>query len=168
MENLPKAFDEFNSILVICPCCGEISRVSDTRPYLKGAKPHTRFDQLDAESRALDRIEARLEERLERIREKAQERGWKKARGRLKKLDPTFSGSGLEPQDVKVIFDPVEYVVFDGMTKNALRQVLLIGEHAANRIQERIHTSLQQTLKRGNVEFATLRVTEDGRVEKEK
>jgi predicted Holliday junction resolvase-like endonuclease len=167
MENLPKVFDELNSILVFCPCCGEINRVSETRPYLKGAKPHTRFDQLDAESRALDRIEEKLDERLQRLREKAQERGWKKARGRLRKLDPTFYGSGLEPQDVKVIFDPVEYVVFDGMTKNALRQVLLMGQHAANSSQERIQTSLQQTLKKGNVEFVTLRVTDNGTVEKE-
>jgi predicted Holliday junction resolvase-like endonuclease len=167
MKNLHSVFDELNSILVICPSCGEINRVSETRPYLKGAKPHTRFDQLDAELRALDRTEERLDERLQELRDQARERGWRKAHGRLKKLDPTFYGSGLEPQDVKVIFDPVEYVVFDGMTRNNLRQVLLMGEMPGNSAQERIQLSLQNTLKKGHVEFATLRITEDGRVEKE-
>ena len=122
---------------------------------------------LDTELRALDRIEESLDERLHKLREKAQARGWKKARGRLKRLDPTFCGCGLEPQDVNVIFDPVEYVVFDGMTNKHLRQVLLMGEQPANHVQECIQTSLQQTLKKGNVEFTTLRVTEDGTIEKE-
>ncbi len=64
MQNLHHLFEELNSILVICPCCSEINRVSETRPYFKGAKPHTQFDQLDAESRALDRIDEKLEERF--------------------------------------------------------------------------------------------------------
>lgn len=167
MQSLPSVFDQFNSILVICPCCGEINRVSETRPYLRGAKPHTRFDQLDAELRALDRIEDKLGERLSRLREQAQERGWTKARRRLKRLDPTFCGCGLEPQDGKVIFDPVEYVVFDGMTRNMLRQVLFVGESARNKAQERIQTSLHWDLEQGHLEFATLRVTIDGNVHKE-
>ena len=115
---------------------------------------------------ALDYIEAKLDERLSELRQKARERGWKKARGRLKKLDPVFCGSGLEPQDVKVIFDPVEYVVFDGMTMEALRQILFIGEQPENKTQEGMQTSLQKALKKGNVEFATLRVADDGKIEK--
>ncbi len=75
--------------------------------------------------------------------------------------------SVLEPQDVKVIFDPVEYVVLDGMTNNALRQVLLMSEQLANLKQERIQTSIQETLTKGNVEFATLRITEEGNIEME-
>ena len=167
MQNLLGLFEELNSILVICPECEEINRVSETRPYLKGGKPQTVFDRLDAESRALDRIEQRLDERLSVLRKAAQARGWKQARSRLKKLDPVFCGCGLEPQDVKVIFDPVEYVVFDGMTKDALRQVLLMAEEPVTRVQERIQDSIQDTLKKGNIEFTTLRVTEHGTVEKE-
>jgi hypothetical protein len=53
------------------------------------------------------------------------------------------------------------------MTKGLLRQVLFMGEALQNKTQERVHTSLHRALKNGGVVCATLRVTEDGSIEKE-
>src|SRR5438045_3787825 len=36
---------------------------------------------------------------------------------------PVFSGSGYDPQDVKVMFDPVTYVVFHGMSQGDVTEV---------------------------------------------
>ena len=167
MGDLTKAFAEFNAIIGICPCCGDISRLSEMRPYLKGAKPSSEFDLLDAEERRLDRIEEALEEQVERLREKARELGRKEAARRLKAADPCFAGCGIDPQDVKVLFDPVEYIVFDGMAKKALRKIWFVGEQPAGKADERLQTSLQDAVRKGNLEFITLRVTNDGKVEKE-
>jgi predicted Holliday junction resolvase-like endonuclease len=169
LENLANIFGEFNSILAICPNpdCGEITRLSDVKPYLAGAKPTTKFDRLERQLEQLDRVEAVLEEKLTRLREKAQEQGWQKARAHLKSVDPCFCGCGLEPKDVKVVFDPVEYVVFDGMTDGFVKRVLLVCEEPADRRQEHAQQSIQNAVKKGNLDFVTLRVTNDGRVEKE-
>jgi hypothetical protein len=32
----------------------------------------------------------------------------------LRKIDPIFRGAGFDMQDVRVVFNPVTYVVFDG------------------------------------------------------
>jgi predicted Holliday junction resolvase-like endonuclease len=84
----------------------------------------------------------------------------------LKRVDPVFCGSGLDPQDVKVIFDPVEYVVFDGLSGERLRRILLMGEPPASKKQEKVHRSLASAVRKGNMEFLTLRVTKEGTVER--
>ena len=82
----------------------------------------------------------------------------------MRKIDPVFSGAGYDPQDVKVIFNPVTYVIFDGMSQRELRKVQLLARPPQNRVTERIQSSIEQTVNRGNVEFRTLRVDNCGRV----
>lgn len=60
-------------------------------------------------------------------------------------------------------YRPVQLYAFT----EALRQVLFMGEHAENRCQERIQTSLQKDLKDLHAEPTTLRVIAAGRIEKE-
>ena len=115
----------------------------------------------------LARAEERLDEQLQGMRERAREQGQRKAKRRLRKIDRVFSGAGLDPQDVKVVFDPVEYVVFDGLNGAGMRQVLLIGEEPASHAQEKVHASIEEAIRKGNSEFLTLRVTDEGKVERE-
>jgi predicted Holliday junction resolvase-like endonuclease len=83
----------------------------------------------------------------------------------LRKIDPVFSGAGYDPpQDVKVLFNPVTYVVFDGMSQRKLSKIELLARSPQNRATERIQNSIEQALSRGNVEFRTLRVDDRGRI----
>src|SRR6266852_9500401 len=74
------------------------------------------------------------------------------------------SGAGYDPQDVKVIFSPVTYVVFDGMSQRNLNKIELLVRPAQNRAAERVQNSIEQAINRGNVEFRTLRVDNAGSV----
>jgi predicted Holliday junction resolvase-like endonuclease len=82
----------------------------------------------------------------------------------LRKIDPIFGGSGYDPQDVKVVFNPVAYVVFDGMSQGKVTKVQLLATPPQNRISEQVQSSIEQTVSRGNLEFRTLRVDNRGRV----
>ena len=82
----------------------------------------------------------------------------------LRKIDPVFSGAGYDPQDVKVIFNPVTYVVFDGMSQRNLSKIELLVRSAQNRAAERVQNSIEQAINRGNVEFRTLRIDNTGSV----
>jgi predicted Holliday junction resolvase-like endonuclease len=75
---------------------------------------------LDDEEQKLANIEASL-------REKAAAAGLRTAKKLLKKIDPVFSGGGYDPHDVKVIFDPVPYVVFSGMSRGQIRDIVLLA-----------------------------------------
>lgn len=159
------AFEQINQILGICPCCGDLFRLADARPYLKGKKPHSVLDDLENEELRVERAEERLDEREAELREKAKISGLRSAKALLKKIDPIFSGKGIDPQDVKVIFDPIEYVVFDGLNSAVTTRIVLSAGPPENRHQEKVQKSVARTLKRGDIQFHTLRVSDDGQID---
>ena len=157
-------FGSLGELMALCPCCGELFYVSEARPYYDGQKPQSALDRLRAEERRLERAEEKLDEIETNLRETAAKAGLQATKRLLRKIDPVFSGSGYDPQDVKVIFNPITYVVFDGMAEGKLKKVQLLARPADNRATERIQNSIEQALQHGNLEFRTLRVDGQGRI----
>lgn len=157
-------FGQLSWIMAICPFedCGQLFRLSDAQPHLKDKRPHSVLDEIEAEDERIEKAITRLEERESELRIKAASAGRKKANVRLRKIDRVFSGARLDPQDVKIIFDPVEYVVFDGMNTKKLRRILLLAHEPTSREAERIQKSIGTAIRAGNINFNTLRVLEDG------
>jgi predicted Holliday junction resolvase-like endonuclease len=85
----------------------------------------------------------------------------------LKKLDPIFSGRKIDPQDVKVIFDPVEYIVFDGIHKEKIKKIKLIGRKPKSKKEENIEKSINKAIKQGDYNFKVLRIDKNGNIELE-
>jgi hypothetical protein len=81
--------------------------LSEAHPYYEGQKPHSPLDKLRSEERRLEAAEQRLDELECKLRDRAATAGRRAAKRLLRKIDPVFSGSGFDPQDVKVMFDPV-------------------------------------------------------------
>ena len=159
-----KVFDALAQLMGVCPCCGELLYVSEARPYYDGQKPQSALDRLRTEERRLERAEEKLDEIESDLRETAATAGLQATKRLLRKIDPVFSGAGYDPQDVKVIFNPVTYVVFDGMSQRNLSKIELLVRPAQNRVAERVQNSIEQAIDRGNVEFRTLRVDNAGSV----
>ncbi|MGA8610689.1 MAG: hypothetical protein WB760_03025, partial [Xanthobacteraceae bacterium] len=109
---LAELFGQLGDILCVCPHCQDLFYLSEARPYFAGKQPSSIVDALRAEENRLGQAEEKLDEIENALRETAARAGLRAAKRVLKKIDPVFSGSGYNPHDVKVIFDPVTYVVF--------------------------------------------------------
>jgi predicted Holliday junction resolvase-like endonuclease len=153
---LGTSFRELGHILAVCPCCGELLYLSEARPYLAGEQPKSIVDALRSAERRLDRAEEELSAIEGALRESAAKAGLRTTKKLLKKIDPVFTGAGYDPQDVKVIFDPVTYVIFDGLAKDNIRKVALLATPAEDTATERVHRSIDQAVKSGNFAFKTL------------
>src|SRR5438105_15522770 len=148
---LANIFDALGQLMGVCPCCGALFYVSEARPFYDGQKPVSVLDRLRAEERRLDDTEEKLEEIESDLRETAARAGLQATKRLLRKIDPVFSGAGYDPQDVKVIFNPVTYVVFDGMSQRNLKNIQLLARPPQNGATERMQNSLEQVVNRGNV-----------------
>jgi predicted Holliday junction resolvase-like endonuclease len=157
-------FGALADIMGVCPCCGELFYLSETRPYYEGEKPRSPLDKLRAEERRLEEAQQRLDELEWKLRERAAKTGRRAAKRLLRKIDPVFSGSGYDPQDVKVLFHPVTYVLFHGMAQGAVTEVQLLASAPQNEAAELIQNSIDRAIRAGNVEFRTLRVDATGAV----
>jgi len=157
-------FDSLNKILCVCPCCGSLFYLSEANPFLKGKQPQSIIDSLRVTEQRMGRAEERLIETASDLKEEAALAGRRKTKRLLKKIDTMFSGADYDPQDVKVIFNPVTFIIFDGMTRNHLTEIVLLGREPQDRVTEQIHKSIQHVIEKGNLEFRTLQVDNSGRV----
>jgi predicted Holliday junction resolvase-like endonuclease len=162
--DLAGMFRELGQILGVCPCCGELFYLSEARPYLDGKRPHSMIDGLRVAERRLENAEQALNDAEQELRQKAALSGLRTAKKLLKNIDPVFSDAGYDPQDVKVIFNPVTYVVFEGMSKNKLKTISLLAKEPEDKLTERVQSSIGKAIKSGNVEFKTLHVDREGKV----
>jgi predicted Holliday junction resolvase-like endonuclease len=131
-----------------------------TQPYRVARPAPPEFDKIDRQQRLLQAAIDKLELIEDRLREAARKAGLRQAQKQLRKVGKLFSASKLDPHDAKVICDPVQYVVFDGMTKGRLRRVLLCASEPTSKGQEL--TSIYAALAAGNVECGIVRISADG------
>lgn len=158
-------------IFGICESCNEIFRVSDTKLYQK-KKPEVDWkEKIDNEISRLERQEEELEAKIELAREAAREAGRKEADRLVKKIDPVFSPLKLNPNDAKVIFHPIDFIVFNGMNSNccdsSIKNIILLDKGNRKGEYQKIQNSITKSIQSSNYEWLTLRVDESGTIKEE-
>lgn len=155
-------------IFGVCPHSGQVFRLSDCRVYLKTKPARDWLDRIEDEAARLDKAEERLDAREEDLREQARERGRQQAQRTVRKVDRIFGPRHLNADDAKVVFHPLDYVVFDGMKKSdEVRRIVLLDQEATARERRPLQRSIEQAIDRQRYEWLTLRVGEDGTVSEE-
>ncbi len=163
---LVTVLEDFRNILGLCPHCGEFFRLTEIAISYRSRPRQTFLDALETEEDRLDRAEQRFEEQKEEIREAARKRGRNQLPRLLRKAEPIFSCRGFFPQDAKALFDPIDFVVFDGMNrKGRIDRIVLFDGPPDSREREKVQRSVQRSVRAGNYEWRTVRVGRDGRID---
>ena len=76
----------------------------------------------------------------------------------LEKMAPMFPGFGHHPYDVRPVFDPVDFVVFDGYFQGEVTDITFVefktGQSRLNKVQD----SIREAVERKRVHFETRRL----------
>lgn len=163
-------FQYQRQIFGICTCCGEFFRLSDCKVYQEAKAPTDWLDKLEKDERRIDLEEDKLSEVLEELKQAAREKGRNTANRMVKQVDKVFHPQKLNPDDAKVIFHPVDYVVFNGMKDNkteGLKNILLLDGEKRSTEGKKIQKSIMKAVDKGNYEWITLRVENDGGIKEE-
>jgi predicted Holliday junction resolvase-like endonuclease len=159
--NLVSVFQDFKRIYGLCPCCGEPFRLSDANLFTRKAPPRTDFESLAIEWKKVESRWQRLDDQRGALREKARLKGRVAAQERLQLFQPFFSRQKLNVRDVKVLFDPVDYLAFRGLGEGDCAEVIFIDREPDSDRRERLHTSLRRAIDGGNLEWQTVRIADD-------
>jgi len=164
-------FQYQREIFGICPCCDEFIRLSDCKIYKDERKSSDWLDKLGNEERKLDTLEAQITEDLKFYNEEARKKGRKEANKKMKKVDKIFTPQKLNPDDAKVIFHPVDFVVFNGMKNGsngeALKNIVLLDSEKKSTEHKQVQNSIIKTIENQSYEWITLRVDVDGNISEE-
>jgi len=164
-SELLASFHDFQRVLVLCPVCGEIHRLSDLKLFYKGKIKHTWWDELQTDLRKIEQAEERFDEKHEEIKQKTREKTQKQLPKMLRKCVPTICKHGYSPQDLKAMFDPIDFVIFHGMNKNdQVKKVVLFDGPAHDKRREKIQKSIKTVIKKGNYDWHTVKLDGDGKI----
>ena len=158
-----EVFQDFRTILCVCPCCGEIVRVSDLHLRYKDEAPKTWLDNYESQLRGYEQSLAEFQEQEKKIRNEAI------ARGRLRVIERTnmcidsrLSCLNYDPYDIKSLFNPIDFVVFNGMNHGEeLEDIVFLGQESNDNVRK----SLRKTIEKEEYDFKIARVSEEGTVE---
>ena len=152
------------NIFGICPHSGEIFRLSDCKVFLRTKPKRDWKDELDHESDRLNGMKDRLDQKEEQLREPARKKGRIQALQMIKSLDPVFTPRNLNPDDAKVLFHPVDYVVFNGMKAASMKNLLLLDRSGTTGDRRALQKSIEKAVSTGSYEWVTISIDDDGKV----
>jgi len=166
-SNIINFFEVERQIFGICPKCGGFFRLSECKIFLKGEKVKDWLDELGKQQLRIDRQREKIEEKRREIKEEASRRGRKQAQQAMVTIDRIFTPKGLNPDDAKVIFHPIDYVVFNGMNKepNKISNIVLFDRERKETNAKRLQRSIQKTIESANYEWQTVVIDEEGSIE---
>jgi predicted Holliday junction resolvase-like endonuclease len=124
------------------------------------------LQQIESAQMRISEAEEKLSEKEESIREKARIAGRSEATKMIRKIDSIFHPLKLNPDDSKVIFHPVDYIVFNGMKAGQMKNLILM-DRTKNGTDKRLQQSIQSVIAKKNYEWITLRVEENGNIKEE-
>ncbi|MDR3611399.1 MAG: Holliday junction resolvase-like protein [Ignavibacteriaceae bacterium] len=167
-NDILKYFKIQRQIFGICPHSEQFFRLSECKLFFKDRPKNDWMDEINDQSNKLDLLEDKISELEEKLREIARAKGRILANKLVRKIDPLFIPRKLNPDDAKVIFHPVDFVVFNGMkTGPSIKNILFLDRECKNKDQKGLQKSIEKVVEKENYEWITLRVQEDGVIREE-
>ena len=166
MENLFGGFQEFRKILCVCPCCGDLVRVSDLRLKATGPAAKTWLDDYEKKNLDMGKKEKKFGEEEAKLREKAVEKGRKAAEITVNNaILPELKALQLDLFDVKQILNPIDFVVFKDMTKKeAVEDIILLSKKVNNPQLNTVRAQVSKAIENKKYEWQVARIDKKGKI----
>jgi predicted Holliday junction resolvase-like endonuclease len=163
--NFISTFQSFRTVLCICPKCNQIHRLSDLHLKYSGKAPKTWLDTIEAKNNTLELKEEKFEEKESKMREAAVERGRKKVGSVIQKLmTPGIASFKFNPYDIKLITHPIDYIVFDGMNNDDLKEIILLSKSVNSSDLGSLRSQIKRVVNEKKFEWRIARLVE-GKIE---
>lgn len=180
-------YKEQHYVFGVCPCCNKIFQLTDTVVSIENKRiTLPEMDGILKKQRQADRDQENLDSLQESFYEKQQGllsrqeqyaevepvivrkvriEGRRQALNRIKKIDRVFSKRNIDPRDIRLLFSPVEFIAFPGMTDDDnFREISFFAKRPRSRTEEKVTNSIRHTIKSGNLEFVLIRIDDNGKV----
>jgi len=167
MNSSLDTFQNFRQTLCLCPCCGDIVRLSDLNLRYKGAVKKTWLDNYDQKKEVLDEKHSKFLEKEKDLREKARESGRKKVQEVVNNaVSPAIRKLKLNPYDIKPVLHPIDFLVFKGMNSNkGIDDIMFLSRLSSSAGLNSIRGSIKDVIQKEKYDWKVARVSETGEIE---
>ena len=141
-------------------------RFSDIGLQYGGKTPKTWLDDYELKVSSLDKKEQKFEEKEGEMRDKATEKGRKQVPIIIKKsFDKDLAKLHFNPYDIKALWHPIDFVVFDGLNeKNQVNDIVFLSKETKSKDINKIRKTIKKTINKEQYEWKIARVSTHGKV----
>ena len=165
MEEL-ESFTNNQMILCVYPKCRNISRFSDLRIISTKKTPETWLDGFEKKLTDFQAKEDDFLSKEDAIRKEAAEKARKQLPILIKKsLSDQIASLKFNPYDIKPILYPIDYVIYDGMEKGAIDNVIFLHNKNKNAKMNELHKSIHTTVENEEYDWKVARISREGSLE---
>jgi len=156
--------EDLNNIFGICPRCEEVFRANEAGVRSR-KRPGDFLDKLRGQERINRKFSQDFKKEKEQIRIKGVKEGRAQAEQIANDIDDVFYPLGLTADDAKLIMNPVDFLVFDGMHKDKVGENLeriVVVDYSNN--SSSTSSQVKKAIEEGRYDFVTLRIDYDGSI----
>ena len=173
MNSLLKTFQQFKSVLCICPHCSKLLRLSDIQ-NLRTTKPAPRtwLDDYDVSIKKIERKDELVGEKENKLnaqesvlRAKSAARGQKKVKTIVQKSLQNASLKKYNPYDIKPILHPVDFVIYNGNNDKQIKEIVFLSKKSEVSDLRQLQESIHECVKNKNYDFRETKVSNSGGIE---
>ena len=161
-------FKEQRHIFGICPNpeCRAVSRFTDIRVSYRAKYAKDWLDRVEDKTATWEEKQAELEVRQKELRAKSIDKARRKVLPKkLQHVSSLFVKSKVQPEDIKVVSHPLDFIAFDGLITNEdLRRIVLLDSESSRSFRRGIQDSIRTTVENGKYDWHVARVDEEGQV----
>jgi predicted Holliday junction resolvase-like endonuclease len=140
-------------------------RLSDLHLRTKESAPKTWLDDFEFHVTKLQEQENKFNEEEARIREESTERGRAQVPNMvLKSMHKDLVKLNYDPYDIKSILHPIDFLVFNGMNKDEMKDIVLLAKQTLNPYLQEIHKKIAAVIENKSYDWKVMRVTHEGEV----
>ena len=156
---------EQRHIFGVCPHCADLFRLVDIHVSYTSKYVPDWLDKINKKHEELEEKMSDLKDRERELKDKAIEKvKSKELPKRLKKIVPSLVDSGFNPQDVKTLFHPVDFVVFDGMSEGEVKRIVFLDHSNIDGNRKVLQQMIGGVIKTQSYHWTTIRISESGKV----
>lgn len=166
MTELSQEFQEFRKILCICPCCGELVRVSDLHIRSKGRVRKTWLDNYEKQVQDIVEELKEFDEKEKEIREESRQKGRLSAEEKIyNTIHPCFRDLTGNPNDIKPLLHPIDFIIFQNMNKGPeINEIVFLSIHYPDSSLQKIREGISDTIIERNYEWVEARIDDKGNI----
>lgn len=167
MQEQIEFFNNLRQTFCSCQKCQKTYRLSDSILYRDKRPNQTWLDKLDREIASLEEKELAIKAKIAKAKHEAILQGRLDADSYIEQFDTLFKPLGLNPNDAKVHFHPVDYIVFNGMNDNfnpKVKNIVLLDRKENDSI---VQESIRECVHDEKYGFISVRIKTDGEVVEE-
>lgn len=163
MSDVISAFTNFKSIFCVCPKCKLISRLSNLNIESPNKVSRTWLDDFeDRKTQLQDKI-SDFQTNEKTIRSAAALRARSKLQNMVAGSLSDKLSSKYDPFDIKAVNHPIDYIIYDGMNKKSINNVVLL--HQKNKYLAELHKSIRNVIDNKEYDWKVARVSLGGKLE---